>query len=253
MVFILVEHIFFLWMQFTGEAKWDLAVSWTFVWLKTVQNYTGLLILGSLVWWVDPSQQLSTHQLLTYSILHGGMAERIGRAIVSKNSWAKMKTVNKWREIIKKMRKKPTYPTTNWCKGITHHLPPADQCPASHWAIATLDQLPSVLLLRMMLCGMEHPFGQWWSAGPAVLPPSLQSCCWECGQHEKQRWPWFCASTAQQLLKHSCINNTALVTNLNLSTIQAAVKKSTSISARTSTPGIKGVRLVLKYINGIEV
>jgi len=96
-------------------------------------------------------------------------------------------------------------------------------------------------------------FFRWGQLSQLFPLPISSLLAGEGWQHEKQRRPWCCASTAQQLLKHLCVISTVLVTDLKLSVIQAAVKKTTFIPARPSTPGITGVRLVYKYVDGIEV
>lgn len=83
------------------------------------------------------------------------------------SSEMKIKMFNKW-----KTRAKPSDAKAI----ITHHLPPADLCPASLWATSALEAKDSAPLfysnplLSMIFYGMEHPFGQ---LGSAVTATSL--------------------------------------------------------------------------------
>lgn len=75
-------------------------------------------------------------------------------------SWSKDRFRN-WREINRKEKKK------RGKKQVMqrHHLPAADQCPASVQTMAALERLTPVLLL---FHGMEHTFGQLRSAVSSV-------------------------------------------------------------------------------------
>lgn len=85
------------------------------------------------------------------------------------------------------------------------------------------------LLLSMTLCGMEYPLVHSGHLSPphslpASCPPSAYSL-WS--QNKKQ--------TAQQQLKHCCVINAILVTNLKHSSLWAAIKKINFIPAKPST------------------
>lgn len=64
---------------------------------------------------------------------------------------------------------------SNDTKTTTHLFPPADWRPAGLQAKATLARLLPILLVSMMLCDMEHHFGQLGSSVPAVSPLNLLS------------------------------------------------------------------------------
>lgn len=91
--------------------------------------------------------------------------ERIVRAKV-KNSWVQIKTGKKW-------RKNGEKPQNNDEKAVTHPLPQADCCLTSLWVMDTFlgKSPPQILLLNMVLCVMEYPFGQ-----PLHLRPLPTSC-----------------------------------------------------------------------------
>lgn len=81
---------------------------------------------------------------------------------------------------------------------------------------------------------MEQLFGECSSSALlGLLPPSWAlPKLFTVGQSEKLPRPLPCA---QQELQHPCVTNTVLVTNLNHSTIPAAVKTIHFIPARPGT------------------
>lgn len=56
------------------------------------------------------------------------------------------------------------------------------------------------------------------------------------GQSDKQRKHRHCAGTVHQYLKHQCVINTVLVTNVKHGNIWAAMKEANFIRARLSSP-----------------
>lgn len=93
-------------------------------------------------------------------------------------------------------------PNSNWNKvsweGKHHHSKSFPSPPP----------LPQLLLPSMMLYGMEYPFGRFGSVVPSQLLVPALLLAW---QHEKQKSPRLCASTAQQQVKHLHIISTILL------------------------------------------
>lgn len=121
---------------------------------------------------------------------------------------------------------------------ITHHLPQVDQWPASPQRTATWESPVLALLLGLMLIRHKKPTLDSCGQLPHLYP--LPSSCAPpgytlAGQHEKQRSPQCCASTAERQLKHCCVSNTGLVTSLPHSNTQDTTKKNSSTSASPTT------------------
>lgn len=99
----------------------------------------------------------------------------------------------------------------------------------------TSPSLPCQVLLFSMTF-QEYLFGHFQLSQlcslPTLFSPSAD-LLW--GQHENQRRSWCCVSTAQQQPNHPCLISTVLVSRLNHSTIQAALKKFNLIPAKPST------------------
>lgn len=76
-------------------------------------------------------------------------------------------------------------------KAITHHLLPADQCPARLGAAAALEKLPPNSLQNVPLCGMQYQSGQFRAAVPDVFPPPAypQMAGGRPGKNKSQRRP----------------------------------------------------------------
>ena len=122
---------------------------------------------------------------------------------------------------------------------VPEHLPPADCCTVRLQTKAALEKLPPPGFMGEYDV-MWHGISLWsvWVSCPACVPASLlpTPLLLAKGQREEQRRFWYCMSTAQQQLKHWCVTNAVLVTNLKHSTIQAAMEKN-NILTRPSTPG----------------
>ena len=123
------------------------------------------------LWWVDPGQQLSPHSgacsLLPPAAEQG--REKEGQ------KWEKCVGQDKGSFIMEWKKKKAANQTSD-AKAITHHLPQHAQ-PVPEQQLLWNDYWPppKFLLLSEMLYGMEHPFGQFRSAVPAVSPPNRVS------------------------------------------------------------------------------
>ena len=65
----------------------------------------------------------------------------------------------------------------------------------------------------------------------SCAPPAYSLVSW----YEKQKRPWLCGSTAQQYRKHPCVINIVFSTNPEHSLLLAAMNKTNSILAKTST------------------
>lgn len=93
---------------------------------------------------------------------------------------------------------------------------------------------PLGLLLSKTLYNMEYPFVHLGQLSLFQLPRSFPSpACSLEGQSEKNRKPQCCASPVQQE-RTQCVIISVLVTNLKHSTIQASMKKMSSIPSRPS-------------------
>lgn len=145
-----------------------------------------------------------------------------GKSNSEKNSLAEVKIVAR--------KTKPK----QW-RSSNQSLPPTSrQLPIQPWSPESLPT-PQMLLLTMILYGMGHPSGQLGWALLALSSPSLSpspSCSLRSRRGKKRQK--CCASIAQQQPTHWGVSNTVWATDPKHTTIQAAVKKTSSIPARPS-------------------
>lgn len=94
-----------------------------------------------------------------------------------------------------------------------------------------MDAQPSVTF-----CGMEGPFGQLWSAVPAMLPYGF-ICTSSLAEDETVKSPWFGVSAAEWQPKQKHVINIILVLNPQHSTVSATKNTINFISAITRTGG----------------
>lgn len=121
---------------------------------------------------------------------------------------------------------------SKWCKG-SHRLPPVDFSLASLWAT------PVPQFCCWAWCSMAWNILACWSqlSWPCALPASCPSQTTCCGGRVRNRQPWFCVSTIWQQLKHRCVINTVLVTNLNHSIVQPALERAELHPSQTQHMG----------------
>lgn len=144
------------------------------------------------------------------------MGETIIRAKVRKTCALRQRQFKKWRKKGK----------NQVMQRQSHHLPPADQCPASLWATATLKKL-LVLLMKMVLYDVEYLFGQFGSAVVAVSPPNLLPIpSLLVGENL-----WLCKCCSAVAKTFVCYQH-CFGQNLKHSTIQATMRKVNSIPTR---------------------
>lgn len=127
------------------------------------------------------------------------------------------KQLNKWRK-----KKQGGKAMQRQSLTTSHQQTNAQSVPKQQLLCRDLPTPTPGLLLSMTLCGMEYPLVHSCHLSPprslpASCPPSAYSL-WS--QSEKQ--------TAQQQLKHCCVMNAILVTNLKHSSLWAAIKKISS-------------------------
>ena len=139
------------------------------------------VFLFSLMSWFNPSQQLSTTQLLAHSPT-GGMGERIGRVKVRKfMGWDKDNLIGK-AKAAHASKARNSFPTSHGQAGvqpssgkqgsIMHNSYLGRQTPSLRTSSSSFFFL-QLYMLSMMSYGTEYPFGQLGSAVPAVSPRSF--------------------------------------------------------------------------------
>lgn len=150
------------------------------------------------LWWLDPSQQLRSMQLLTHSAHPTAGQRREQEEQKREHSWVKIEA-NKWRKEEKKPR--------SFARAITDHLPRANRCPTNLWATATLEDTSPArffFLYSSFYCWAQRYIARNITLANSSqlsrqcpLPAPCQHQPTHCGeQSDKQRKPKRCACIA---------------------------------------------------------
>ena len=128
------------------------------------------------------------------------------------------------------------------------HLSWSDWCPASLWAVATLEDVPPpdpkfVITEHDVI---KYGTALWlvWVSSPSCVPSQIlahyPSTCWG-RQSDKQESFDAVQALFSNSRKHWCVTNTVLVTNSTRSRTWPAMRKVNSIPARPGTPHLDSI------------
>lgn len=148
------------------------------------------------LWWVHPGQQPSTHTApnsLAAAALHSEMEEKIGRT----------KSTQSWVKIINNLISEEEKVDSGGAPGHGRLMPSQSPNNSQKTCLKT-KKILFFLYPSFYFCTWEHIT---WNIPLVTLSQLSQLCpvpasyppsAWLWGCSGKQRWPWHCASTAQQ-------------------------------------------------------